>query len=77
MPDLKQPVVLFRHKDGLGVRYTGELRVNGQAAPERAVLPPVATVAGEDIAFAIEPANADGASADCRVTIRGVARRIA
>jgi hypothetical protein len=54
-PDLKQPVVLFRHRDGLGMRHAGEFRVNGQKSTGRTILPPSATVAGEDIAFAIEP----------------------
>jgi len=54
-PELKQPVILFRHKDGLGVRYKGELRVNGQVSAGRAFLPPVATVVGDEISFAIEP----------------------
>jgi hypothetical protein len=54
-PELKQSIVLFRHKDGLGVRYKGELRVNGQVSAGRAFLPPVATVVGDEISFAIEP----------------------
>jgi tetratricopeptide (TPR) repeat protein len=54
-PDLKQPVVLFRHRDALGVRFPGEFTVNGQASTGRALLPPVANVSGPDIAFAIEP----------------------
>jgi tetratricopeptide (TPR) repeat protein len=56
IPDLAQPLILFRHKGGLGVRHAGELRVNGQKSGGRAILPPRAVVAGEDVAFAIEPA---------------------
>jgi len=55
MPDLKQPVVLFRHKDGLGVRYAGSLTVDGQRYQERGVLGETSTVVGDDFAFAIEP----------------------
>jgi tetratricopeptide (TPR) repeat protein len=55
VPDLKQPIVLFRHKDGLGLRHNGKLLVNGQRSPERGLLGPQATVTGEDISFAIEP----------------------
>jgi hypothetical protein len=55
VPELKQPIVLFRHRDGLGVRYKGELRVNGQVSAGRAFLPPVATVVGDEVSFAIEP----------------------
>jgi len=54
-PELKQPIILFRHRDGLGVRYKGELRVNGQVSAGKAFLPPVATVTGDDVSFAIEP----------------------
>jgi hypothetical protein len=55
MPSSKHPVVLFRHKDGLGVRCVGGLTVNGQQMRDRALLGTAATVAGEDFAFAIEP----------------------
>lgn len=55
VPDLKQPVVLFRHKDGLGVRYNGSLSINGQKSAERGLLGPRATVVLGEIAFAIEP----------------------
>ena len=54
-PDLKQSLVLFRHKDSLGVRYKGEVMVNGNVSTGRAFLPPVATVQASDISFAIEP----------------------
>jgi hypothetical protein len=54
-PDLKQPMILFRHRDGLGLRHSGELRVNGQKSTGRTILAPRATVAAEDIAFAVEP----------------------
>src|SRR5262249_55237072 len=50
VPGLKQPVVLFRHKDGLGVRCVGGLTVNGQKTRDRALLGTTATVAGEDFA---------------------------
>jgi hypothetical protein len=55
VPSLKQPVVLFRHKDGLGVRCVGGLTVNGQKTQDRALLGTTATVSGDDFAFAIEP----------------------
>jgi hypothetical protein len=55
VPALKQPIVLFRHKDGLGLRHSGGLTVNGQAAPERGPLSPRANVVGDDIVFALEP----------------------
>ncbi|HEY1377951.1 MAG TPA: FHA domain-containing protein [Gemmataceae bacterium] len=55
--DVEKSVMLYRHKDGLGVRYTGPFRVNGRAAAaDREGLPPNATVAGPDFSFAVEPA---------------------
>jgi tetratricopeptide (TPR) repeat protein len=55
MPDLKQPVVLFRQKDALGVRCSGMFRVDGQKCEGRSLLGARAQVVGEDFAFAIEP----------------------
>jgi hypothetical protein len=54
MPDLQQPFVLFRHKDGLGYRHAGALTINGQKGAERGVLGPRAAVTGDDFAFALE-----------------------
>jgi hypothetical protein len=58
IPDLKQSVVLFRHREGLGLRHGGRLNINGTKAADRVVLPPGACVSGEDIAFALEPVTA-------------------
>jgi tetratricopeptide (TPR) repeat protein len=55
VPELKEPVVLFRHKDGLGVRHEGSLAVNGRPCEGRSLLGSAATVAGEDVSFALEP----------------------
>jgi hypothetical protein len=55
VPDLKHPLVLYRHRDGLGVRHAGRLTVNGTRVGERALLPAQAAVQGEDVAFAVEP----------------------
>ena len=54
LPDSKQPVILYRHKAGLGVRHAGNLTVDGRRVQDRAVLGPTASVAGDDFAFAIE-----------------------
>jgi len=58
-PDLEkqQPIILFRHREGLGLRHPGEMRINGQKSSGRTILPPSACVAGENIGFAIEPAG--------------------
>jgi hypothetical protein len=55
VPDLKQPAVLFRHKDGLGVRHAGPLTIDGQKGPERALLSPRSCIACDDASFALEP----------------------
>ena len=59
VPDLKQPLVLFRQKDTLGIRYRGKLCINGRTSGERLLLSdPQATVSGENISFALEPVAA-------------------
>src|SRR5262249_34292592 len=58
VPDLKQPVVLYRHKDGLGVRCPGPLLIDGQRCQERGLLRPASSVSGEDFSFALEPLGA-------------------
>jgi hypothetical protein len=55
MPDLKQPLVLFRQKNGLGIRTAGTMKINGQSVNERGLLEPGATVVGEDFALTVEP----------------------
>jgi hypothetical protein len=55
MPDIRQPVILFRQKEGLGVRYAGNLVVDGQPCRERGTLGPTSRVQGDDFTFAVEP----------------------
>lgn len=57
VPDLKQPIVLFRAKEGLGMRYGGNFTVNRKPCRDRAVLGTQATVMGDDFSFALEPAG--------------------
>jgi hypothetical protein len=57
IPGMDKPLTLFRGKDALGVRYQGPFSVNGQPAEGRVVLPPVASITGEEFSFAIEPAG--------------------
>jgi tetratricopeptide (TPR) repeat protein len=56
-PELDTPVVLYRDKDGLGVRVRGEFQVDGRAARDRQALDPTATVSGPGFNFALEPAK--------------------
>jgi hypothetical protein len=57
IPDLKQPLILYRSKEGLGVRYAGNLLVDGARVKERAMLGPTAHVSGDEFSLAIEPAS--------------------
>jgi tetratricopeptide (TPR) repeat protein len=57
VPDLKKPVILFRHKDGLGIRHSGHLAINGRKSSERGLLGSRATVIADEASFAIEPVN--------------------
>jgi tetratricopeptide (TPR) repeat protein len=59
MPDLQQPLVLFRQKDGLGIRTGGTLKINGHTVHERGVLEPGATVVGDDFSLTVEPVFGD------------------
>jgi hypothetical protein len=53
--ELKQPLVLFRTRDGLGIRYPGTLTVDGQRVKDRVMLGSIAHVSGEEFSLAIEP----------------------
>jgi hypothetical protein len=57
-PDLEYPVILYRHKEGLGVRYSGSLAVDGVPCRERGVLGAASRVRAGDFTFALEPLRA-------------------
>lgn len=54
VPDLHQPLILFRQKSGLGVRYQGKLWVNDQPCLERCSLEPGMKVATEEVTLTLE-----------------------
>jgi hypothetical protein len=54
MPDCKQTIVLYRHKDTLGIRCPGEFKLNGQPCRDRGLLGAHATVTGDEFALSIE-----------------------
>jgi hypothetical protein len=56
MPELTEPLHLFRQKDRLGVRWAGEFSVEGQKCKDRALLPAQGSVSADAFTFAIEPA---------------------
>lgn len=55
VPELQQPVVLHRHRDGLAARVSGSFSLNGQPALERGVLGTTATLRCDGCSFALEP----------------------
>jgi hypothetical protein len=59
IPELKKPLVLFRNKDGLGVKYANGFTVDGQRQQERAALGASSHVSGEEFAFALEPVGTE------------------
>ena len=58
MPELKHAVILFRQKNGLGIRTTGGMKINGQSVHERGLLEPGANVVGDDFSLTLEPVAA-------------------
>jgi hypothetical protein len=55
LPDLPGPVILFRTKEGLGLRHAGNLVVNGLPCRDRCTLESGATVTGDDFSLTLEP----------------------
>jgi len=51
-----ETAILFRHKEGLGLRYEQPFQLNGQREQGRVLLPATAVVVAEHFSFAIEPA---------------------
>jgi hypothetical protein len=58
VPELQEPIVLFRQKDGLGVRCPGNWTINGEPVRDRGMLGERAQVRGDDFSFAVEPVGA-------------------
>src|SRR5262245_39979726 len=58
LPGAREPVVLYRHKDGLGVRGGGSVKVDGQPVEQRRLLGWSGTVAGDEFAFTLEAVGA-------------------
>jgi hypothetical protein len=56
MPELEHPVILFRQKEGIGVRCKGDMTIDDRPCRDRGTLGPASRVRGNDFAFAVEPA---------------------
>lgn len=54
VPDMTQPLILFRNKSGLAARWTGNLNINGQTYQERGPLEAGATLSNDQITLALE-----------------------
>ncbi len=57
MPDLTQPLVLYRHKMNLAARWSGNLMINGRVHEGKGVLEAGATVETEQVTFSLERAD--------------------
>jgi hypothetical protein len=54
VPDMTQPLILFRSKSGLAARWPGNLTINGQTHQERGPLDAGSTLVTEQITLALE-----------------------
>ena len=54
VPDMTQPLVLFRGKNGLAARWAGNLTIDGKVHPERGPLEAGSMLATEQISLALE-----------------------
>jgi hypothetical protein len=54
VPDMTQPLILFRSKNGLAARWPGNLSINGKTFQERGPLEAGATLVTEQITLALE-----------------------
>lgn len=52
--DMTQPLILFRNKNGLAARWSGNLLIGGKTYQERGPLEPGTTLANEQISLALE-----------------------
>ncbi len=53
-PEMTQPLILFRNKNGLAARWTGNMLISGKSYQERGPLEPGATLTTEQISLALE-----------------------
>jgi hypothetical protein len=54
VPELPQPLIVYRNRGALAVRWAGTLSVGGQTHQERAPLEPGTTVANEHVSLALD-----------------------
>jgi hypothetical protein len=54
VPDLAKPIIVFRHKEALAVRYDGAMTIDGRAYTERAPLEAGRTVIVGEVSLTLE-----------------------
>lgn len=54
VPDMTQPLILFRTKNGLAARWSGNLQINGVTHQERGAIGAGTTLTTEQISLALE-----------------------
>ena len=54
VPELRQPLVLFRGRDGLGIHGSAKMVIGGRPCRDRGHIEPGATVSGEDFSLGLE-----------------------
>jgi hypothetical protein len=57
LPERKENIILFRHKDGIGIKCDGDFCIDGQRCKDRGVLGIQAAASGPEFTLAIEPAG--------------------
>lgn len=54
IPDLTQPLIFYRAKQGVAVRYAGELVINEVACRQRGDAPPGARIVADELSMTLE-----------------------
>lgn len=54
VPDMTQPLILFRNKNGLAARWSGNMQISGKSYQERGPLEAGGTLTTEQITLALE-----------------------
>ena len=57
VPEMTQPLIIFRTKDGLAARWSGNLEIDGKTYPQRGPLKPGASLTNEQISLTLERKN--------------------
>jgi len=63
VPELPQPLIIYRNRGSLAVRWPGTLQVGAQSFQERAPLEPGTTVATEHVSLALDRPEGKGGRA--------------